>query len=68
MYSDINVSKTLFDKKLNLTVGIKNLFNIQNLKVLGYSGNVHNFSNSNEVNNLWGRTVFTSITLNIDNI
>jgi outer membrane receptor for ferrienterochelin and colicins len=68
MYTDINASKTILNKKLNVTIGVKNIFNIQNLRVLGYSGNVHNFSNSNEVNNLWGRTLFTSLTLNLDDI
>ena len=68
MYTDINASKTIFKKKLNVTLGVKNIFDIQNLRVLGYSGNVHNFSNSNEVNNLWGRSLFTSLTLNLDDL
>jgi len=68
MYSDINASKYLWKKRINLTIGVKNIFNIKNLQVIGYSGNVHNFSSNNEVNQLWGRTLFTSITLNLEDI
>jgi outer membrane receptor for ferrienterochelin and colicins len=67
MYTDINASKSFYKNKLNITFGIKNLWNVQNLRVQGYSGNVHSAANS-EVNNLWGRTLFTNITLNIDNV
>lgn len=68
LYSDLNFSKSIWNNKLNITLGVKNLWNVQNLTVSGYSGNVHNFSGSNEINNLWGRTFFTNITLNLDNV
>ncbi len=68
VYSDLNASKSIFKNKLNISIGIKNLFDIKNLTVSGYSGNVHNFSGNNEINNLWGRTFFTNITLNLDNV
>jgi outer membrane receptor for ferrienterochelin and colicins len=64
MYSDINLSKSIFKDKINLTVGVKNIFDIQNLQVTGFSGSVH--SRSNEVNNLWGRTIFTTISFNFE--
>jgi len=67
-YSDFNVSKNILKNRLNITLGVKNIFDIKNLRVQGYSGNVHNFSQNNEVNNLWGRTLFTNITLNFDNV
>lgn len=66
MYSDINASKNLFSNKINLTIGIKNLFDIRNLTVLGYNGNFHNAGATNEINNLWGRTAFASINLNLE--
>lgn len=68
MYSDFNATKSFFDSKISVTVGVKNIFDIKNLRVTGYSGNVHNFSNNNEVNQLWGRTVFSSIVLNLDKL
>ena len=67
MYSDLSASKNVWNDKLNISIGIKNIFDIKNLRVNGFSGNVHG-SGSGEVNNLWGRTVFTSITLNLDNV
>lgn len=66
-YSDFNASKTVWDNRLNITLGVKNIFNVKNLRVTGYSGNVHSAANG-EVNNLWGRSLFTSITLNLDNV
>jgi outer membrane receptor for ferrienterochelin and colicins len=67
MYSDLSASKNIWNDKLNITIGVKNILNIRNLRVSGFSGNVHSAPNS-EVNNLWGRTIFTSITLNLDNV
>jgi outer membrane receptor for ferrienterochelin and colicins len=67
MYSDLSASKNVWNEKLNIAVGFKNIFNIKNLRVNGFSGNVHGAGN-NEVNNLWGRTLFTTITLNLDNV
>ncbi|MFN9321305.1 MAG: hypothetical protein ACK58Q_12055, partial [Chitinophagales bacterium] len=67
IYSDLSASKNVWNDKLNITVGVKNIFNVKNLRLTGFSGNVHG-SGTNEVNNLWGRTVFTSITLNLDNV
>lgn len=67
MYSDLSASKNVWKDRLNITLGIKNVFDIKNLRVAGFSGNFHSAGN-NEVNNLWGRTLFTSITLNLDNV
>lgn len=67
-YSDLSASKNVWQNRLNISMGVKNLFNIQNLKVVGFTGNIHSSSANNEVSNLWGRTFFTSITLNLDNV
>jgi outer membrane receptor for ferrienterochelin and colicins len=63
--TDFNASRNFFDKKLSVTVGVKNLFNIKNLSVLGYNGNFHSAAGSNDVNFLWGRSIFTTINLNL---
>lgn len=67
IYSDFSAAKNVWNDKLNISIGVKNIFNVKNLRLTGFSGNVHG-SGTNEVNNLWGRTVFTSITLNLDNV
>jgi len=67
MYSDLSASKNVWNDRLNISLGVKNIFNIKNLRVTGFSGNFHG-SGNNELNNLWGRTLFTSITLNLDNV
>lgn len=67
MYSDLSASTNVWNDKLNITLGVKNIFDIKNLRVTGFSGNFHS-AGSGEVNNLWGRTIFTSITLNLDNV
>jgi outer membrane receptor for ferrienterochelin and colicins len=63
--TDFNASRNFFDKKLSVTVGVKNILNVKNLSVLGYNGNFHSAAGSNEVNFLWGRSIFTTINLNL---
>lgn len=63
--TDFNASRNFFDKKLSVTIGVKNIFNVKNLSVLGYNGNFHSAAGSNEVNFLWGRSIFTTINLNL---
>lgn len=65
-YSDFNASKSLYNDKINLTIGLKNIFDIKNLRVVGYSGNVHSNSSSGDVSQLWGRTIFCSLIFNVD--
>ena len=59
---DILIKKSFFSAKLNLGIGIKNLFNTK--KIESYSSSsVHSSSNSQSV--AYGRTFFTSLNLEL---
>ena len=63
---DFTFSKFLKEKKLNLILGVKNIFNIQSVTSSNVSGgNVHS-ANTGNVPVGWGRTFFMSIKMNID--
>jgi hypothetical protein len=63
--TDFNASRQFFDNKLSVTIGLKNLFNVKNLSVLGYNGDFHSAAGANDVNFLWGRSIFTTVNLNL---
>jgi len=63
---DFNVGKKFFKNSLDVVLGVKNIFNIKNLKVTGFNGDFHSNSGTNQSNFLWGRTAFLSLNLNLE--
>ncbi len=62
---DINFSKRLFQDKFELTIGAKNILNIQDVNATNASDGVHS-SGANRVSMNWGRSFFTSIKIRIN--
>lgn len=62
---DFNVTKYLFNKKVNVTAGVKNIFNVTSVLMTGDVFGISNQSNANSLSVLWGRTYFVSIMFNI---
>jgi outer membrane receptor for ferrienterochelin and colicins len=65
MMSDFNVSKSFIQNKYTLTLGVKNIFNIENLTLSGFNNNFHSGNDNNQTNFLWGRTFFASFNINL---
>lgn len=62
---DISANKYFWKKRISWTIGVKNLFNVQNINVSGASVGTHSTSsNSNPV--AWGTTIFTSLKFNFN--
>lgn len=61
---DISVSKKFLKNSIHLTIGAKNLFDIQNIQSSG-AGDTHSSSSSSAAMS-WGRTVFTSLNFWLD--
>ena len=59
---DVSVSRHLWAKRLNLTIGIKNLFDVQQVNRTGTGGGAHSGGGANNVAR--GRSVFLSIKYN----
>ncbi len=58
---NISASRSFWKKRIAISVGGKNLLNVNNVRAENLSGIGHNFSaNSTQVN--WGRTFFASLT------
>lgn len=60
---DITANKTFFGKKLETTIGFKNILNIENVNA-NIPGGVHS-SSSNSAATAMGRTFFISLKYNI---
>ena len=60
---DITGSKSLFRNRVKWTLGVKNIFNIQDLQSTS-SGGAHS-SGSGTVPMSWGTSVFTSLGINV---
>lgn len=64
---DINISKYLFDKKVDVSFGIKNVFDVTNIRTTGQSmGGVHSGGNTGSLPMNWGRTYFLRLTYNYE--
>jgi outer membrane receptor for ferrienterochelin and colicins len=59
--ADLSLSKSLFQQKINFTVGIKNLFNVQSITSTGSANSAHS-SGSGTQSIAMGRTYFAKIT------
>lgn len=59
---DISLSHSLLKKRLSLTLGGKNLFNVTNITSTASQGGIHSGSSSPIA---WGRTAFVSLSYNM---
>ena len=62
---DFTLSKEFMKKKVMWAAGIKNIFDVQDLTTVGRSTDIHTNS-SGSVSNSWGRSVFTSLKINLN--
>ena len=60
---DVSVIRYFFKKKMNLTVGAKNLFDLGNIESGQFTGGVHSGGGGN-IPVAWGRTYFTKLVFN----
>jgi len=60
---DFSVSKKLLKKKMRITLGVKNLFDVKEVKMIGQVFGVSNSKGAN-LNVLWGRSMFVSVSYN----
>lgn len=65
-YSTFDVSSTKYflKKKLGLTAGVKNIFNVTDVIMVGDVFGVSNQSDATRLNVLWGRSYFVSLNFN----
>jgi len=62
---DVNLSKYFFDKSLDISFGVKNIFDLQNINTSGQNiGGVHS-GNSSSLPMNWGRTYFLRASYNL---
>ena len=61
---DLTATKKLWKKKMLLTLGAKNLFNVKDVNMVGKIFGVSNSKNATSLNVLWGRSLFISLTVN----
>ncbi len=62
---DITLQRLLWKNKINISMGAKNILNVQNILSAGSVSNVHS-ENSSTMPVSWGRTYFISLKLNFD--
>ncbi len=60
---DLNLTKTFKNEKISLTIGGKNLFNVQSISSNNTNNGIHS-SNNGLIPMSWGRSFFTSFKLN----
>lgn len=61
---DLTMTKSFWKNKIKWTIGGKNLFDVQNIQSSGATGS--HSSNTGVVPMSWGRTMFTSLRINLD--
>jgi len=57
---DISIIKNFFNRKLQTSVGVKNLFDNKSIPSVGTGGGAHSGGNSSLIG--WGRSYFVKIT------
>lgn len=62
---DVTFNKNFYQQKINLTAGVKNLFDVTQVEMAGDVFGVSNQSNANVLNVLWGRSFFVSLIFNL---
>ncbi len=63
---DVTIGKLFWKRRINLQVGGKNLFNVQNVMTTGTQGGIHSGGNSGSQAVAWGRTFFTRLQISIN--
>ena len=61
---DLSISKSLFKNRMDLSLGSKNLFNIQNINITGNNSGTHQGSSSSNFVG-YGISFFTSVKYKI---
>ena len=61
---DISSTKYFLNKKIGLTAGVKNMFNVTDIIMVGDVFGVSNQSDASRLNVLWGRSYFVSLNFN----
>lgn len=61
---DISVNRSFFDDFLNLAIGAKNLFDVNDIKTSGGAGGGVHSSGGSSTPVAWGRTFFASVKFN----
>tara|TARA_B110000977_G_scaffold5930_1_gene8359 strand:+ start:4975 stop:7182 length:2208 start_codon:yes stop_codon:yes gene_type:complete len=61
---DVSLIKYFFKKKLSITLGAKNLFDVGNINSNQLTGGVHSGAGNN-IPVAWGRTYFTRLVINL---
>jgi len=61
---DISVNRPFFDNLLNLAIGAKNLFDVNDIKTSGGAGGGVHSSGGSSTPVAWGRTFFASVKFN----
>jgi len=59
---DFTATKRLFKRKMSLTAGVKNLFDVKEVDMVGDIFGVSNSKKANRLNVLWGRSYFVSLS------
>jgi len=58
---DLSLTKSLMNKQMTFTTGVKNLLNVKDVKMVGEIFGVSNSNNATSLNVLWGRSIFVSL-------
>jgi outer membrane receptor for ferrienterochelin and colicins len=61
---DLTATKRLLDKKMTLTAGVKNIFNVKEVQMIGEVFGVSNSNDATALNVLWGRSYFIALNFN----
>ncbi|MGB0882074.1 MAG: TonB-dependent receptor [Vicingaceae bacterium] len=61
---DFSLTKKMFHQKMSLTVGVKNMFDVKEVDMVGDVFGVSNAKDANRLNVLWGRSYFVSLSYN----
>ncbi len=63
--ADATISKKMFKKQIDVSIGTKNIFNVKNVGASASSGGIHSSNTGNIVVGM-GRTYFASLKVNIN--
>src|SRR5690606_21780584 len=64
-FLDMALSKSFWNKRIHLTLGAKNLLDVQNITATGYASGFHGGSGNNAMAS-WGRTYFVGLRFNFE--
>jgi len=61
---DFSINQLMVDKKINFTIGVKNILNVQNIGATGTSTSFHS-TGANTIPISVGRSIFTQLNINL---